>query len=305
MRGADKPDMTFTPFPSGSRREAVADVLSEHARLWWARLNRSDFMRGARISAVATYALTLRAATTRFGGRSAGAVWVLVTPMMQLGIMILLFSYLGRGPGAGDSLVIFFVTGIMPVFLMRQAISGGGGTLRGGGGMMAFPQISSFEVVNSRVLLELIVNFMVVVLFMIISKAFLDLPFTEWVKDPFELLGALTMLAYFVYAASFLSAEIGRMWQQWTDVTRLVSRALFFTSGVWYTMGSLPLQLQSVVKYNPLAHIIEWIRDASIHGFSSDHFDPSYPFWFATVCLFLGLVIDWIYRLGGYDVPKT
>jgi capsular polysaccharide transport system permease protein len=294
--------MTFTPFPSGSRREAVADVLIEQARLIWDRFSQSTFARGAKVSAVSIYALVLRAAVTRFSGRSAGAVWILLAPMLRLGGMILIFSYMNRAPGAGDSLVIFFMTGMAPVFAIRHAFSGSGGAIRGGGGMMVFPQVTTFEVISANVLLELTIDVAVYILIMIIMRAFTDLPITDWVSEPLELIAACLLLAYFIYGLAFLSGQIGRMWQQWTDITRLMIRVLFFTSGVWFTMASLPPQLHDIVKYNPVAHIIEMIRDASIHGFESDLFNPWYPFWFATTCLFLGLFIDWLYRISGYDV---
>jgi capsular polysaccharide transport system permease protein len=294
--------MTFTPFPSGSRREAVADVLMEQARLIWGRLSQAPFMRGARVSAISIYALVLRSAVTRFSGRSAGAVWILAAPMLRLGGMIALFSWMNRPAGAGDSLVIFFMTGMAPVFAIRHAFSGSGGSVRGGGGMMVFPQVTTFEVITANVLLELMIDVCVYVLIMLIMRAFTDLAISEWISEPLELIFACLLLSYFIYGLAFLSAQIGRFWQQWTDITRLMIRVLFFTSGVWFTMASLPPQLHDIVKYNPVAHIIEMIRDASIHGFESDLFDPWYPFWFATVCLFLGLFIDWLYRISGYDV---
>lgn len=294
--------MTFTPFPGGSRRGAFADLLIDRLRNLWMSFWRSDFRRGLRLSLISVYAILLRDASTRFGQRSAGAVWVIIAPLLRLGGMILIFNFLQRGPAAGDSLVIFFMTGMVPVFLIRNAINGSGAAIRSGGAMLSYPHVSPLEIVAARVWMELIADVVVVMVIALGAKAFVGLEIAAWVAEPLELVGALIMLAYFVYAFSFFSAQMGRLWQQWTDITRLMARVIFFTSGVWFTMGSIPPDLRAIVQYNPVAHMIEWIRDASIHGFESDLFSVSYPFWFATVLLFIGLFINLMYRLGGYDM---
>lgn len=280
----------------------MLDRLSDVLRLVWLRFWRSDFRRGLRLSLIAVHAMLLRDASTRFGRRSAGAVWVIIAPLLRLGGMIMIFTFLQRGPAAGDSLIIFFMTGMVPVFLIRNAINGSGAAIRGAGAMLSYPHISALEVVAARVWIEIIADVVVIAVIALGAKAFTGLEIAAWVSEPLKLIFAISMTAYFVYALSFLSAQIGRLWQQWTDITRFIARAIFFTSGVWFTMGSLPPDLANIVKYNPVAHLIEWIRDGAIHGFDSDLYSVSYPFWFATVCLFIGLFINWLYRLGGYDM---
>lgn len=280
----------------------MLDRLIARLRGLWMEFWRSDFRRGLRLSLIAVHAMLLRDASTRFGQRSAGAVWVIIAPLLRLGGMILLFSFLQRGPAAGDSLVIFFMTGMVPVFLIRNAVTSSGAAIRSSAALLSYPHISALEVVAARVWIEVIADIVVIAVIAFGAKAFVGLEIAAWISEPLELICAMIMLVYFVYAVSFLSAQIGRMWQQWTDISRFMARAIFFTSGVWFTMGSLPPEMREIVKYNPVAHVIEWIRDASIHGFESDLFSVSYPFWFATVCLFIGLFINWLYRLGGYDM---
>lgn len=296
--------MSFTPIPAGSRREAVLDVLIEQIRVLYARFISTRFGGGLRHHLRATYAIILRDATARFGHRSAGAIWMIIAPLLRLGGMIAIFQFLQRPAAAGDSLIIFFMTGMVPVFLLRHAITAAGGAIKGSS-MMNFRQIGPLEVVSARVWMELVSEVVIVFIIMMGAKAFTALPIMQWFKEPLEQVAAIAMLSYFVFCISFLSAQIGRIFQQWSDITRFLARALFFTSGVWFTMASLPPELRGIIKYNPVAHLIEWIRDATIYGFSSDLFDPWYPFWFGTICLFIGLVINWLYHLGGYDVDGS
>lgn len=86
-------------------------------RLW----RDSEGMRHTiRDTAVVIHALILREALTRYGRRSAGFLWAIVQPVTQLCALLLIFAFLRhRSPAAGESLTIFFMTGIMPVFLVR------------------------------------------------------------------------------------------------------------------------------------------------------------------------------------------
>lgn len=293
--------MSLTPIPApsdGFGRRALS-ALAE----WWAAVRLDPFVRGARISLVTIYALFLRDAITRHGRRSAGYVWALVEPLLQLTVMMAVFSFFGRAPAVGDSMVVFFLTGILPLILVRSSITRGASAISSNRGLMAYPQVSGFEIFTARLLLDAVTYAIVLALVVLIMFAFIGLPLTAWVSEPLKLLAALSALIILCYGSGFLSAQIGRVFAQWSDLTSVMGRLLFFTSGVWYTLGTLPPRLREAVSYNPLAQVIEWIRDGVISGFDSRHIDFAYPFAFGIVCLFVGLFVEWLLRLGQFDLP--
>ena len=224
--------------------------------------------------------------------------------MIQLGGMLTIFSILGRAPGAGNSLVIFFMTGIMPLLVVRSALARGASAIASNRSLMHYPQVRGFEVITARVLLDLLINLTVTLIVMAYMLAFQGLAITEWIDRPLSLLGALAALSLLSYGVAFLSAQIGRMFDQWIDLMSGLARLLFFTSGIWFTLDTLPLAIRKYAAMNPLAQIIEWIRDAAIPGFESGHLNPVYPIQFAIVCLALGLFLEWFYRLTGLDLER-
>ena len=293
--------MSLTPIPApinGFGRRAFIALAG-----WWAAIRRYPFVRGARISLVTIYALFLRDAITQHGRRSAGYVWALLEPLLQLTVMMAVFTFFGRAPAIGDSMVVFFLTGILPVILVRIAIIRGANAISSNRGLMAYPQVSGFEIVTARLLLEVVTYAIVVALVALTMFAFTGLPLTAWVSEPLKLLAGLSALVLLCYGSGFLSAQIGRVFAQWSDLMSVMGRLLFFTSGVWYTLGTLPPRLREAVSYNPLAQVIEWIRDGAISGFNSAHIDYAYPIVFGSVCLFLGLFVEWLLRLGQFDLP--
>lgn len=296
--------MSSTPswlaIPPSSKRPMQRSLDGPLGRLW----RDSEGVRRTIVStAVVIHALILREALTRYGRRSAGFLWGLIQPVMQLGALLLIFAYLRqRSPAAGESLTIFLMTGIMPVFLLRGSLQQGASAITGNRGLMIYRKVGAFEVITARQILELVISLCVALIVMGFMKVFHGLAFREWIDQGLSLLEALAALAFLAYGLSYLSAQIGRMFDQWRDVAGILGRILFFTSGVWFTLDSLPPAIRKLALYNPLAHVIEWIRDAALPTFSSLHFDRLYPLAFGIVCLVLGLFIDWLHQISGHDL---
>ena len=258
--------------------------------------------RGAVSSLRTIHALLLRESRTRYGRRSGGYVWALISPMILLVVMMLVFSAIARPAGAGDSLVVFFLTAILPIFLVRGAMTRGGNAIRSNRVLMHYPQVNAFEVITARTLLECLTYFIVLVLFVLIMFAFFGLSFSAWIDQPLGMLEAGGALLLLCYGAGFLSSQIGRAFDPWNELTGPIGRILLLTSGLWVTLGSLPPEFLAIVKYNPLAHIVEWIRDVSIRDFRSDLYNPWYPLGMGLIFLAAGMFIDWLYRISGYDL---
>ena len=272
-------------FPDPAWREALA-----------------PFGRAARSSGRTILALLLRESRSRYGQRSAGYVWALIAPMILLVVMIQVFSAIGRPTGAGESMVVFFLTAIIPIRLWRGSVTRGGNAIRSNRTLMRYPQVNAFEVVTARTLLESLTMFLVLVVFILIMFAFFGLPFSAWIDRPLPLLGAIGATVLLCYGSCFLSSQIGRIFEPWNELTGPIGRIMLLTSGLWFTMGSLPPEFLALVQYNPMAHIVEWIRDAVIEDFRSDLFNPFYPVALGAIFLALGLFIDWLHRISGHDL---
>lgn len=247
------------------------------------------------------HALILREAITRYGRRSAGYIWALFVPVLQAAVLIALFSAIGRRAAAGDSLVVFFVTGIIPVFAWRNAAVRGATALHANRALMSYPQVRPFEIVLARTILELSTSAVVVLIIIVAMAVFGGLSMDHWVDRPLSLACALGVFALLCHGTAVLSAQIGRVFDQWKDIMSATGRVFFFASGVWYTFASLPPGPRQVVAYNPLAHLVEWIRDSVISSYSSDLYNPWFPLITGVVLLAAGLFMEWRAKLD--DAP--
>ena len=57
--------------------------------------------------------LVLRETRATFGTSAFGYIWAIITPTASVGLLVFLFSVIGRQPPFGSSLALFFATGIL------------------------------------------------------------------------------------------------------------------------------------------------------------------------------------------------
>lgn len=71
----------------------------------------------------------------------------------------------------------------------------------------------------------------------------------------------------------------------------MIRVGLYLSSGVFFLPHLLPEQIYSVIKWNPLAQIIEWVRIGYYPQMSAE-VDYSYVLLMAATCLAIGLLME-------------
>jgi capsular polysaccharide transport system permease protein len=246
------------------------------------------------------YGLMLRESRTRYGTSDIGYLWALIDPAAQLAMLWLIFDLLGRNPPVPCSMPVFLVTAILPYFFWRNCANRGASAASANLPLLTYPQVKVFDVVVARVLLDAATLVFVTAVFVITLRFTTGELFIHWVRDPFVLSTGIMALFYFAFCTSVLTSSLGRIWRAWPQFFSYVSRPLYFTSGIFFTLGQLPTSFKAVGIYNPIAHLLEWIRTGAIPGFISTSYNPYFPLIFASIMLFVGLFIDWVLRVIGH-----
>ena len=247
------------------------------------------------------FGLMLRESRTRYGTSDLGYLWALIDPAVQMIVFWIIFTMMGRGVPVPTSMPEFLITAMLPYFFWRNCTVRGASAASANLPLLTYPQVKVFDVVVARVLLDAATIVVVVIVFVVALKFLLGLPFTGWLRDPIVLAEAVVTLFYFSFCSAILSSSLGRIWSQWPVVFSYASRPLYFTSGIFFTLGELPSSFKALAIYNPIAHILEWIRSGAIPGFISDLYSPLYIYSWATIMLFIGLLIDWVLRVIGHS----
>ena len=251
------------------------------------------------------YAVVLRESRTRYGNSDLGYFWALIEPLIELVVLLLVFTMMGRTSPVGVPLPVFLVTGLMPFKFFKECVSRGATGATANQALLTYPQVKVLDIVIGRVLLEAATICVVYVIFIFGLHYTTGEPLTTWRDNIPGMIGAILSIFYFGLAFAIFSCALSRLTSVWMVVWGFMSRPLWFTSGIFFTLEHLPHNARAYAIYNPIAHMLEWWRSVSLSTFNSTVASPSFVLATATVVLFIGLGIDRLLNLTGHsDEPS-
>ncbi|WP_044027415.1 ABC transporter permease [Corynebacterium glutamicum] len=222
-------------------------------------------------SFIRTHALTKVHKNSR--DRYLGNLWVILDPIFQVSIYALIFGLILKVDRGMSNFVGFLVIGVVFFGIFSSGITGGSNLIQNSRSLITsftFPRIA---VVTSGIVKLFLDNLVPCLLAVIIAIAF------QW-GEPIHwsviFVIPLYLLAHlFAFGTTAIIARITAFIPDFRSVVTLLSRGLFFLSGVFFEISRFdasPL-LQSIVESNPIYQFLKAFRsciiDGSIPGISS------------------------------------
>lgn len=256
----------------------------------------SDTWRGAAAQQLRVIgALMLRDMRTRFGGTHLTYIIAIMWPLSHLTFIFVLNVYLRRAVvgGAGSS-PVFIASGLLPYILCfypaRMILL----SVESNKLLLYFPIVKTTDILVARTVVEILSALLVTVIFCL-GLYVADIDF--WPVNPGDAVEA-------ILAAIFLGAGLGVFNTAMFSIFKMAAMLtfvlmmlfLYTTSGVFVPISTLPPDIQYYLSYNPLAQLVEWLRSAYYVGYSAPILSKSYVLLLAGSCLFLGLVMDRVFR---------
>ncbi|PWD88528.1 sugar ABC transporter permease [Ignatzschineria cameli] len=239
------------------------------------------------------FALVLREYLTRFGSRRMGAFWMLFEPAAHMGVMIFIFTVIRARSVPGMDFPMFFLTGMLPFFLMRNIIFKLMDSIGANQALFAYPNIKIFDTYVARVLVELSISSTVYGIFIFIFGFWIG--YDVVVAYPLEWLYSLLIGILFAFGLGIIFSVVTIVLPNAKSFIRIMFLPIYLISGVIFPLWIIPQQYLPWVLWNPFAHIVSNIRESVfvtypvIPGVSQ-----SYPFICTVIVLFVGLGL---YRL--------
>lgn len=261
---------------------------------WFADLWQSMIVMGRVI-----FAVIIRESRTRYGNSRIGYTWAIVDPLITTAVFVGVFAMLGRQSPVGSPITVFFLTGIIPLFFWRGSVGQSASAVSASIGLLSYPQVMPADVVLARLLLEAATTAVVYLLFITGLYIVMGVSPSWFFGDPLQLLFASFGVVYFSVGCGFFSSSLARVLPIWKNIWTYMSRPIWLLSGLFFTLEQLPHGLRSYMAYNPVAHVVEWFRSASIPSFESSAYSVVYPMAFGTIALIIGLTIDRMLLLTG------
>ena len=238
-------------------------------------------------------ALILREARVRHGRTQFGYLWAIVEPVFYVVMLSVLFaSFRGRAP-FGDSMALFFASGILPYHLFRNTTQQLGAAFEANKPLFNYPVINQIDAVYARLILEVATWSLVVVLVFSFIIVVLDVPTPA---DIPESLTAAALIVVMAFGIGLINAVVRRKYAAWGIMFNVATSPLLFISGVFFTMESVPSEYREYLAWNPLIHGIEGIRMGYYPNYRSSDLDLNYLFWWGVISVFLGLFLERLTR---------
>jgi capsular polysaccharide transport system permease protein len=244
------------------------------------------------------FALFIREIKTRFGAYRLGIVWAFVEPFSFVLIMSAIRSLGSSGSlfgGVCHSIPVpfFYMLAYVPFLLFSSLLTQSVTAINANRGLFNYKQVRPIDTLLARTLLEVFVYCFVILCFMAIFWWF---GFDAKIESPLTFIATLSLLTVLggsiglmVCTAQIRFPEIGKL-------VPILSRPLFFISGLFFSLNDIPEKLHHYLLWNPVLHAIELIRQACYGSYPADEVSLTYLAFLTLLFAFFGLALyrlDW------------
>lgn len=235
-------------------------------------------------------ALFFRELQGRFGAYDLrlGYLWLILSPGLQVLIMVILFGFIKIRVVPDIDFTLFLVTGIVPWMMFANSASRALGAVEANAGLLNYRPVLPIDTVIARTLLEFFLNFNVFMLFVLamlwfgikISASQIPLLLLSWF-----------LLWLFSFGFSLIMMVVGHWSSEVGQFVSIVIRIMYFTSGILYSLHLLPDEYLKYILWNPIPHVLEYMRHAVAPNYSVTHVSYAYFLVSVLVCLFVGILL--------------
>ncbi len=238
------------------------------------RLNWSHIKDALETQSRVIHALILRETMSRYGVQKIGFLWALLEPVLMVTLIVGFMSMARTDSPSGMPLVPFMITGFIPFFMFRNTMNQLKSAISSSRSLLGYPQVTTFDVIIARVLLE--AGVMLLVFAVVLTMAHL-LGYQFRIENPLGVLVVCLALMALGSGLGFVLAAVIPIIPSVGQVTGLVlGRPLFMASGLFFTASSVPDPYRTWLLYNPIFHLLELLRSYFFYEFESAYANWTY-----------------------------
>jgi ABC-2 type transport system permease protein len=192
----------------------------------------------------------------RYQGSALGYLWSLLKPLFLFGILYVVFVGIVGVDYGVDNDGVYLLFGIVLWSFFSELTGGSVTSVVGKGDLLRkinFPKYVIVLATGFSALINLVLNLLIVILFMLISGVDISLNIL-WAPILFvELLVVSLGIGFFLSAAYVKLRDIGYIWD-------VFLQAGFYLTPILFPLSFAPLWGQKILMLNPVAQIIQDLR---------------------------------------------
>lgn len=231
-------------------------------------------------------ALILREVTTMNSRASGGYWWAIAEPVGGIALLTLIFSLGFRTPPIGMNFAIFYATGMVPftTYLgMAQRMSG---TITSSKALLAYPAVTFMDALLARIFVVAMTQTIVAIL---IFAGILMTMETRTDPQIGGIVVAMLMAFSCGIAVGVMNCFLFSAFPLWEQLWSIITKPLFIVSCIFFIFDAMPDQVQKILWYNPLVHVVGEMRKSFYPSYIGDYVSPTYVFGLSLSLIALGL----------------
>ncbi len=238
-------------------------------------------------------ALILRELHTRYGRENIGYLWLIGEPLILASVMALLHRTGHTQYGSDIKPLVFTVLGYTTFIMFRGIVNRSDGALEANAPLLYHRQLTVFDIVVARALLEAAGTFLayVVLMTLLVGLGLADAP-----VRPLYLAAALGLMFWYAWAHSLIITAIAFDNKL---VERLIHPYSYFMiplSASFFQVEWIPQPYRNLLLWVPLPHVFELARYGQFRSATLRYFDGFYIVGACVVLTWVGLLVQRIYR---------
>jgi capsular polysaccharide transport system permease protein len=231
-------------------------------------------------------ALIMRELHTRFGRENIGYLWIFAEPMLLAAAVALLHAGQHLPLSGNIRPVPFAISGYALFILLRSMVSRAETLLEANRPLLHHRQVTLFDMLAARALLE--VASIAAVLVLLLGASWLlglaDLP-----ADFVLVLAALILVGWFSFGLSMLVCALSH---ESPLIGRLIHPLLYLMmplSGAFFAMIWLPTDWRELAQWIPLVPMFELLKVGMFDGYTDQYADSGYAIGWCVALTLTGL----------------
>ncbi len=238
-------------------------------------------------------ALLLREASLRQGAHRFGHVLVLVEIIWMASVLGLLMYVLGRPAPVGTSIIFYMFTGMFPFTLYRMLHTRVAAALIANRALLNYPVIRPLDTILARAGLE---SAFQITAFLVFYVVLLWIGYAVVPHRPMELLAAIAGAILLGFGMGVTGMILRSLWKPWETVDNMITRVLFFISGIFFEIEAVPPMVREILLWNPMVHAIIWLRYTIFPEYFTQSLDRTYLLAWGLIATVFGLAMERLLR---------
>ena len=228
-----------------------------------------------------------------FGAVKLGYFWAIFEPVLGTALLTFIFSLISRHPPIGTSFALFFATGIL-IYNLYQKLSGSlMAVFEANRGLLAYPLVKETDVVFARFLVILMTYLFIYIIFF---GGLITLGLAHFPHRLDVVLLAIGAIAALGLGAGLTNAVIYMLWPTWRRIEAVITRPLFFLSGVFFIPSNFPPTMRYWLSWNPILQAIDLFRVGYYSNYHSQVLDVPYLCMYIAILFFVAFGAERLYR---------